>query len=223
MYTFPVMLFSGAPQLVTTDDTNDVITLYNGLTSEVNTTLDISGVDIQPTGVAFNTPSQDLFLIGNWNNKVFQMDGKTATVQNSFSTPGGVPTGITIHNGDVYTCDSTAGAVYQHSGVASATVVSSISVASNPHDITFDSDGNLAVYSDGNQRVDIHSKFTATVNSSFSTGTGRYYGLATDGAGNLVSAETDGSTYSINFHDGFTATVNSSISMPRSMKGVAIA
>ncbi|WP_434565165.1 DKNYY domain-containing protein [Thermoanaerobacterium thermosaccharolyticum] len=90
--------------------------------------------DLHLVGVAGNT--QDLYVLGYQNNKIYQLDPNTFTVIRSFSTPGTYPRGLAWDGTNIWSGDASSNKIYKINP-SDGTVLSSFSF-SNPYGIAWD-------------------------------------------------------------------------------------
>ena len=127
----------------------------------------------------------------------------------SFSSPGGVPRGLTYAEGNLISCDSAAGIIYIHNGVSSSILSNFSAPASSPFDLAFDGT-NLISCDSATDRVYIHDGISASVLSSFAGPSTNLYGITYDGT-NLISFDAGTNLYYV--HSGISSTILSSFSI----------
>lgn len=90
--------------------------------------------DLHLVGVAGNT--QDLYVLGYQNNKIYKLDPNTFTVISSFNTPGTYPRGLAWDGANIWIGDINSNKIYKINP-SNGTVLSSFSF-SNPYGIAWD-------------------------------------------------------------------------------------
>jgi hypothetical protein len=165
-----------------------------------------------PTGIAFDPVGGNLITCDYGAGEIYIHDGFTDNILDTFSTPGGLCSGLTVMDGDLFSCDYTGG-LFRHDGI-SETIAETIIASSFPDYTGLTNDGtNLILCAYNTKLIYVHDGATSAVDSSFVSPDGaRPWGVGFDGI-NLLSNRYGVKIYK---HDGVSASVLDSITPPNS-------
>ena len=163
-----------------------------------------------PTSITYDPVGGNLITCDYGADEIYVHDGFTDNILDTFSTPGGLCAGLTVMDGDLFSCDYTGG-LFRHDGI-SGTIAETIIASSFPDYTGITNDGtNLILCAFNTKLIYVHDGATSTVDSSFASPDGdRPWGVGFDGT-NLLSNRYGVKIYK---HDGISATVLDSITPP---------
>ena len=160
----------------------------------------------------------DLLSLDYLIDKIYQHDGLSTTILDSFSSPSTGSGGVAWDGFNVLSTDSTAEKIYQHDGFSTTILNSFSSPSTAPNRVSWD--GTNVLSSDtASLKIYQHDGFSTIILDSFSSPSLAPRGIGWDGT-NVLSSDT--SSEKIYQHDGFSSTILDSFSSPSTNpRGVA--
>jgi len=155
-------------------------------------------------------------------DRLFQHDGFSSTILDSFSSPGAIQRGQSVDSTNTFSSDINVDFLFQHNGFSSTILDSFSSVGGNPNDVTIESAGNI-IEGDAATVPDVskHDGFSSTILDSFNSA-GTPTGVSCDSTDTYVAENNTDTIVSgdvTNFiykHSGFSSTITDSFSSPSS-------
>lgn len=154
------------------------------------------------------------------SGRIYIHSGITLTISSYFASPVGEPTGLTIANGNLISCDwgdhDRHPKIHIHVGITSAiseSFDSPLDWSDGLSGLAFDGT-NLISCSQNGRKIYIHDGISSSILSSFNSPSTAPSGLTVVN-GNLISCDYD--TQKIYIHSGITSTISSSFASPGSL------